>query len=212
MLVFPILISLKLRCQVIINTFPYCSVDYLASIFAFVPPPDPLLYLQHMMSHLFLSYIPLIYPHYLYVSLWFKTLQDLSLFPALRSCHISLPYPYDSVTLCHVSPAYWSTFFAFTLESLLTGMYSPGFNQFLSVLRVTIIPSYGIFSIPFCKYIFIILAIEMAQHIATKTNEPSSIPKIHKMEGEKWLLQVFWPPHACLCVFLCTSMHNLSKM
>lgn len=130
MLVFPILISLKLGCQLIINTFPYCCVDYLASIFAFVPPPDPLLYLQHTMSHLFLSSIPLIYPHCLYVSLGFKTLQDLSLFPALRSClTLMLQWHY---AVCF--PCICSAFFAFALESLLTGMYSPGSHHFLSVL------------------------------------------------------------------------------
>lgn len=152
-------------CQLIINTFPYCCVDYLASIFAFVPPPDPLLYLQHTMSHLFSS-IPLIYPHYLYVGLEFKTLQDLSLFPALRSCHISLPYPYASVTLCLVFPMHsgqHSLPLLWNLSWLECTLLDPiNSYQFWDSLLFPPMVYFLFIITPFCKYIFISLAIEMA--------------------------------------------------
>lgn len=152
-------------CQLIINTFPYCCVVYLASIFAFVPPPDPLLYLQHTMSHLFSS-IPLIYPHYLYVGLEFKTLQDLSLFPALRSCHISLPYPYASVTLCLVFPMHsgqHSLPLLWNLSWLECTLLDPiNSYQFWDSLLFPPMVYFLFIITPFCKCIFISLAIEMA--------------------------------------------------
>lgn len=81
---------------------------------------------------------------------WFR-IQDTSVSFLISGIKIlpyllALPLCFSDIMPC-VSHAFWSTFFAFALESLLTGMYSPGSHQFLSILSLTIIPSYGIFSI-----------------------------------------------------------------